>query len=174
MMSTSLLILADRIDRLTAAIGRGAAWLALTIVLLQFAVVTMRYALGLGSIWLSESIFYAHAGLFMLVAAWTLHEGGHVRVDIFYADATPRTKALVELLGALFLLIPFAVALGILSWPYVVRSWEILESSREASGLPFVFLLKTLIPVFAALLALQGTAEAIRAADALAHRARRT
>ncbi|GIK81563.1 MAG: TRAP transporter small permease subunit [Pseudorhodoplanes sp.] len=156
--------LADRIDRLTAAIGRTSAWLAVAIVVTQFAVVVLRYALSTGSIWLSESILYAHAGLFMLAAAWTLREGGHVRVDIFYADVAPRRKAMIDCAGALLLLIPFALALIVLSLPYVARSWSILERSRETSGLPLVFLLKTLIPVFGVLLLLQGVSQAIRAA----------
>jgi TRAP-type mannitol/chloroaromatic compound transport system permease small subunit len=159
---------AARIDRLTAAIGRAAAWLALFIVLTQFIVVLVRYAAGLGSIWLTESILYAHAGLFMLAAAWTLAVDAHVRVDVFYAQASPRRKALIDLVGAVFLLIPFAVALAVLSLPYVARSWAILEGSRETSGLPFVFLLKTLIPVCAVLLALQGVAQILRAASILA------
>jgi len=158
---------ADRIDRLTSLIGRAAAWFCLFLVVAQFAVVLMRYGLGVGSAKLTESIFYAHAGLFMLAAAWTLHENGHVRVDIFYAAAPPRRKALVDLLGALLLLMPFALSLLILSLPYVARSWSILERSRETSGLPFVYLLKTLIPVFAILLVLQGLSQAIRAAQTL-------
>ena len=85
----------------------------------------------------------------MLAAAWTLRAGGHVRVDIFYADASPRTKALVDLVGALLLLLPFMLVLLWLSLPYVARSWAILERSQEASGLPLVFVLKTLIPLFA-------------------------
>jgi TRAP-type mannitol/chloroaromatic compound transport system permease small subunit len=52
--------------------------------------------------------------------------------------------------------------------PYVARSWSILEHSRETSGLPFVYLLKTLIPLFAFLMALQGLSQAIRAALLLA------
>jgi TRAP-type mannitol/chloroaromatic compound transport system permease small subunit len=166
-MATRLLSLADAIDRTTTAIGRTVAWASLLVVLVQFAVVLMRYVLGVGSLWVQESIIYAHAALLMLAAAWTLRDGGHVRVDIFYADATPRTKALVDLLGALCLLLPFAVALGMLSTPYVIRSWSILERSRETSGLPIVFLLKTLIPLFALLLALQGISQAIRAAAVL-------
>ena len=71
----------------------------------------MRYGFGTGSAKLTESIIYAHAALFMLAAAWTLRENGHVRVDIFYADAPPRRKALVDLCGALLLLIPFALSL---------------------------------------------------------------
>jgi TRAP-type mannitol/chloroaromatic compound transport system permease small subunit len=152
------------IDRGTAAIGRAAAWCCLYVVIAEFAVVVMRYALGLGSIKLQESVLYAHAGLFMLATAWTLHVGGHVRVDIFYTQAKPRTRALVDLLGAIFFLLPFAAALAALSLPYAERSWAILERSRESSGLPFVYLLKTLIPIFALLLGLQGVAQAIRAA----------
>ena len=163
-----LVRLADGIDRLSAAIGRAVAWCLLFMVLAEFALVLMRYVLGVGSIWLQESVIYAHAALFMLAAAWTLAADGHVRVDIFYADATPHTKALVDLLGALLLLLPFALALIFLSYPYVARSWAILEGSRETSGLPALFLLKTLIPLFAALLALQGIAQALRAALVLA------
>ncbi|MGA8968087.1 MAG: TRAP transporter small permease subunit [Pseudolabrys sp.] len=159
--------LAGRIDRLNAAIGHGAAWLALAVVLLQFALVVARYLFGLGSVWLTETVIYAHATLFMLAAAWTLSAGGHVRVDIFYAEATARTKALVELIGALLLLLPFMFVLIWLSVPYAARSWAILEHSQETSGLPIIFALKTLIPLFALLMALQGVAQAIRAAATL-------
>ena len=150
------------IDRVNTAVGRAASWCALAIVLIGFAVVLLRYVLGLGSIWLQESILYAHAALFLLAAAWTLKEGGHVRVDVFYANASPRVKAWVDLLGALLLLLPFCIAIVWFSWPYVARSWAILERSRETSGLPLVFALKTLIPLFAAMLALQGLSQAIK------------
>ena len=159
--------IADRIERLNTAIGRAAAWLVLVVVVLQFALVLARYLFGLGSIWLAETVIYAHATLFLLAAAWTLHAGGHVRVVIFYADASPRTKAAIDLIGALLLLMPFALVLLWLSWPYIARSWAIFERSQEASGLPLVFALKTLILVFAVMLALQGLAQAIRAVQAL-------
>ena len=159
---------ADRIDRITSALGRAATWLALVVVLLQFALVVVRYLFGFGSVWLTETVIYAHAAMFMLAAAWTLQAGGHVRVDIFYSDASMRTKALIDLVGALLLLLPFMIVLIRLSVPYAARSWTILEHSQEASGLPLVFVLKTLIPLFALLMALQGIAQAIRAAAVLA------
>jgi TRAP-type mannitol/chloroaromatic compound transport system permease small subunit len=161
------LTLADTIDRLNGEIGRAVAWLALFVVLAQFLVVMLRYGFGVGSIWLTESIIYGHAALFMLAAAWTLREGGHVRVDVFYADASPRRKAQVELAGALLLLLPFMLVLAWLSLPYVSRSWAIFETSRETSGIPAVFLLKTLIPLFALTMALQGVSQAIRAVHVL-------
>jgi TRAP-type mannitol/chloroaromatic compound transport system permease small subunit len=144
------------------------AWLALAVVLLQFALVVARYLFGLGSIWATESVIYAHATLFMLAAAWTLRAGGHVRVDVFYAEATPRTRAKIDLAGSVLLLLPFSTVLVWLSVPYAARSWAILERSQETSGLPLVYLLKTLIPLFAFLMALQGIAQAIRAIQALA------
>jgi TRAP-type mannitol/chloroaromatic compound transport system permease small subunit len=155
---------ADAIDRINAAIGRAVAWCCLYIVVVEFAVVVMRYALGIGSIRVAESVIYAHAALFMLAAAWVLQTDGHVRVDIFYAQAKPRTRAAINLLGAAVFLAPFAAALVMLSVPYVARSFATFERSREASGLPFVYLLKTLIPLFALLIGLQGIAQAIRSA----------
>lgn len=161
-------LFAASIDRLTQAIGRASAWLALAIVLLQFALVVARYVFGFGSIWLTETVTYANATLFMLAAAWTLRADGHVRVDVFYAEASDRTRALIDLGGALLLLLPFMLVLIVLSVPYAARSWAVLERSQESSGLPIVFLLKTLIPMFAVLMALQGVAQAIRAAQVLA------
>jgi TRAP-type mannitol/chloroaromatic compound transport system permease small subunit len=155
--------LANSLERMTAAIGRAAAWLILMVVALEFALVVARYLFSLGSIWASETVIYAHAALFLLAAAWTLQTNGHVRVDIFYADAKPRAKALVDLVGAVVFLLPFAIALLWLSTPYAARSWTIFERSQEASGLPLVFLLKTLIPLFALLMGLQGVAQIIRA-----------
>src|ERR1051325_5523670 len=163
MNSGQIIRVAALIDRVNTAAGCAASWCALAIVLIGFAVVLLRYVLGLGSLWLQEAILYFHAALFLLAAAWTLREGGHVRVEVFYADASPRVKAWVDLLGVLFLLLPFCVAILWFSLPYVARSWEILERSREASGLPLVFLLKTLIPIFAVLLALQGLAQIAKA-----------
>ena len=158
---------ANTVDIVTTILGRASSWLVLAVVVLQFALVVARYVFGLGSIWLTEAIIYGHATLFLMASAWTLRAGGHVRVDIFYADATPRTRAIVDLAGALLLLLPFALVLAWLSVPYAARSWAIFERSQESSGLPLVFALKTLIPLFAALMALQGVAQAIRAVSLL-------
>src|SRR5580693_9023799 len=114
---------AAAIDRAVAAIGRAAIWCCLYLVLAEFAVVVLRYAFGLGSIRLQESVLYAHAGLFMLAAAWTLQVDGHVRVDIFYSQATPRRRAAIDLIGAIVFLLPFVAVLGALSVPYAARAW---------------------------------------------------
>ena len=118
---------------------------------------------GFGSLWMQESLHYLLAILVLFAASWTLRSDGHVRVDIFYADAGPRARAKVDLAGALLLLIPFMLAVIWFSWPYAARAWSSMEGSREAGGIPLVFLLKSSIPLFAVLLLLQGVAQAARA-----------
>jgi len=168
-----LLRLSEAIDRANGRVGRVAAWAVLAMALIEIALVIGR-PLGLTSIWLRESAVYAHVALVLFAAAWTLRNDGHVRVDIFYADAAPRTQALVDLLGSLVLLVPFMVAILWVSIPYVARSWAVHEGSHDAEGLPFVFLLKSAILLFAAQMLLQGLSQAIRASLALGGGARKT
>lgn len=154
--------LADVIDIINRTIGKITCWLILLMVLVQFAVVLARYVFGVGSLWAQESIVYMHGFLFMLTAAYTLSDDGHVRVDIFYRVVSPRARAWVNLLGAIFLLIPVASIVTWSSWSYVGNSWRILESSMESSGLPLVFVLKTAIPVFGIMIAAQGVVMVLR------------
>lgn len=144
------------IDGLNERIGRAVSWLALIMVAVQFIVVVQRYVFGIGSIWMQESIVYMHGFLFMLAAGYTLLHNGHVRVDVFYREAAPSRKALTDLFGTLFFLLPMCVAVIWLAWPYVSNSWAILEGSKETSGIHGVYLLKTAIIIFAVLVALQG------------------
>ena len=153
--------LAGVIDALNERIGRAVSWLALLIVLIQFAVVVGRYVFGVGSIWVQELIIYLFGFLFMLAAAYTLRHDGHVRVDIFYREAPPRRKAIVNLVGSIVFLIPICLLILWAAWPYVMQSWAILERSQESSGIPARYLQKTAILVFAVLMALQGLSVAI-------------
>jgi TRAP-type mannitol/chloroaromatic compound transport system permease small subunit len=163
MNGAALARIAVTIDRLNGWLGRVAAWAVLVMVFVQFAIVVLRYLFGFGSLWMQEGLHYLLAILVLFTAGWTLQGDGHVRVDIFYADATPRTKAKIDLAGALLLLIPFMAAVIWFSWPYAARAWAIMEGSREAGGIPLVFLLKSSLPLFAALLLLQGFSQAARA-----------
>lgn len=135
-----------------AACGKAVAWLTLAMVLLTFTIVVLRYGFNLGWIWLQESLTYLHVLVFCVVAAWALQQDGHVRVDIFYSGMTDKNRARVDLLGSVVFLVPFCIFILYISWPYVANSWKLLETSREAGGLPLVFLLKTLIIVMPALL----------------------
>jgi TRAP-type mannitol/chloroaromatic compound transport system permease small subunit len=160
---SGLIAVCRGIERVNGVVGRAASWLVLFLVLVQFALVLMRYVFGTGSLFMQESLIYAHAIVFMMAAAWTLAEDKHVRVDIFYSVATPRRQAAVNLFGVVVFLLPMCWLLWWVGYPYVARSWSVLEGSRETSGIPAIFLLKTFILLFAVTLALQGLAMAIRA-----------
>jgi TRAP-type mannitol/chloroaromatic compound transport system permease small subunit len=162
--------LATRLDRIAELTGRSIAWLTLGMVLITFAVVVLRYGLQIGSIALQESVTYLHAIVFMLGAAYTLKHDSHVRVDIFYQKVSPRTRAWTNLLGTLLLLFPTCVFIFASSLDYVASSWSIQEGSRETGGLDGVFLLKTVIPLMAVLLLLQGCSLALRSALLIAGR----
>jgi TRAP-type mannitol/chloroaromatic compound transport system permease small subunit len=130
--------------------------------LLTCLIVLLRYGLGIGSIALQESVLYMHAMVFMLGAAYTFKDDEHVRVDVLYRDFSPRKKAWVNILGGLFFLLPFCAYTAYMSIDYVAASWRVLETSQEPGGLPFVYLLKTLIPIMMALLIIQGIADILK------------
>jgi TRAP-type mannitol/chloroaromatic compound transport system permease small subunit len=153
---------ADLLDEIAELTGRMVSWLTLGLVLVTLAVVILRYVFDIGSIALQESGTYLHAIVFMLGAAYTLKHDGHVRVDIFYQQRTPRVRAWINLLGTLLLLMPVCMLIFISSLDYVISSWTIQEGSREAGGLDAVYLLKTVIPLMALLLFLQGCSLCVR------------
>jgi TRAP-type mannitol/chloroaromatic compound transport system permease small subunit len=151
--------------RLISMSGRSIAWLTLAMVLLTFVIVILRYGFNLGWIWLQESVTYMHAAVFMVAAAWTLQQDEHVRVDILYNRMSPKKRCLVDLAGTLLFLVPLCLFILVTALPYVSNSWKLMESSREAGGLPALFLLKTFILVLPALLlgqAFLGVADAIQ------------
>ena len=156
------MVVMQPIDRFIAAMGRTCSWLNLAVVILIFVIVVFRYVFNLGWIWLQEGVTYMHAAVFMLGAAWTLSLDGHVRVDIFYRDMSVRRKALVNVIGALLFLLPFCLYCLWISFEYVLASWQLLEGSREAGGMPGVYLFKTLIPLMALLLLAQGLLMLVR------------
>ncbi|MBB3190226.1 TRAP transporter small permease subunit [Halomonas cerina] len=148
-----------RLDGFSEWLGRSLSWLVLVMMLIQFLIVVMRYAFNVSSIPMQESVMYMHAMVFMLAAGYTLKHDGHVRVDIFYRAMRAKRKALVDLCGTLFLLLPVMVFVILSSLGYVGKSWRIFEGSPESGGIPGVFLLKTLIPLFAGLMLLQALVE---------------
>ncbi|MBZ9539900.1 TRAP transporter small permease subunit [Modicisalibacter tunisiensis] len=150
------------IDAITERLGKALAWLVMAMMLIQFLIVVLRYLFNFNSIPMQESVMYMHATLFLLAAGYTLKHDGHVRVDIFYRTFSPRKQAWVDLLGTLLLLLPFMVFVIATSLGYVGKSWAILEGSPDTGGIHGVFLLKTLIPLFAGLMILQGIGEVIR------------
>ena len=160
------------LDRITDGIGRVLSTASLAVVVITFITVLMRYVFKLNDLTLfgwelprqsmEESVLYLHSLLFMLASAYTLRHDAHVRVDVFYRDFTPRTKAVVNLVGTLVFLLPVAGFIIYSSVDYVSFSWKLKEHSQEADGLAYVYVLKTLIPLMGGMLIFQGLVEALR------------
>ena len=154
--------LINGLEGATNIIGIFTPWLTLILVLATCSVVIMRYFFGAGSIALQEATTYIHAAIFMLGIAWTLKQEGHVRVDVFYRNASPKKQAWIDVAGGLLFLMPLCVLILWLSYDYVLSSWAIREKSNEGSGLPYVYVLKTLILILPATLLVQGIAETLK------------
>ena len=146
------------IDWINRCVGRVVAWLTLATVIICGAVVLLRYAAGVGHVWMQELYVWTHAMTFLLAAGFAYLLNAHVRVDIFYAKLSVRGKAWVDLLGVLFLLFPWLILLGWTSWTYVTYSWQTSEISVQSNGMPGMYVLKSTLLGFVILVGLQGLA----------------
>tara|TARA_Y100001970_G_scaffold88509_1_gene111710 strand:- start:39 stop:551 length:513 start_codon:yes stop_codon:yes gene_type:complete len=137
---------------------------ALLVVLMSlnvFLVVVLRYLFGISFIWMQETYVWMHAYIFMLGAGFTYLNDDHVRIDIIYRSSSKLYKALVDSIGIIFLLLPFLYIIWNFSYPFVYKSWQMNEISREAGGLSMLYLLKLAILLFVALLSIQAIAKII-------------
>ena len=155
------------IDRVTAAVGMVLAVVLLPMVALVFANVVLRYVFGTGSLWMQEAVIYCFVILMTGLAGWALQTGEHVRVDILYSALSPRWQGAIDLAGTVLLLGPFLWVMWDRAWPYVMRSWAIRERSIETSGIPLLWVLKTSLLVFVAVMALAALGFALRAVQKL-------
>ncbi len=145
-------------DAVNKHVGHVVAWLTLGCVLTCFAGVVLRYVFNVGYIWLQELYVWQHAVVFMIGAGYTFLLRGHVSVDVFYTKMAARRKAWVDIIGTVIFLLPWLIVLAYTTAPLILSSWSISESSAQPGGMPAVYLLKSVIWVFCAVVGLQGLA----------------
>jgi len=158
------------INAVNRVLGHGFAMLSIGIVIVCFWVVVERYVFASTRLWMQDLYVWLNGAMFMGVAGFALLREDHVRVDIFYRPAAPRRKAVADLIGTLVFLFPFTWVVWTYSETFVARSWQYREASANIGGMPGLFLLKTMIPVFAVLIAVQGVAMLARSILVLAGR----
>jgi len=172
--------------------GRLVAWLVLLLVLLTLSVAIPRYLLsnewflGLNLLsldWseirsnysqhvnaMNDGIQYMHAIIFMFGLSYAMKSGDHVRIDILYRSMSARRQAWVNIIGILLLFYPTFIFILIMSWDYVLNAWSILESSSRPGGLPWLYLLKSMLLIMPVMMILQGTASLLRNIQTLINR----
>lgn len=151
------------VSGLNRVVGEVLSWLALACVLVCFTVVVQRYFFHTSTLWMQDLYVWMSGAMFTGVAGFALMRDEHVRVDIFYRPASTRRKAIADLVGVVLFLMPFVYVVATYGYTAVSRSWSYYEGSANIGGMPGLFVLKSFILVFAALIGLQGLAMAARA-----------
>lgn len=142
-------------------IGKATAWVALFMISLVAVNVILRYSLSLGSVWAQELEWHLLAALILLGMSHSLQRGDNVRVDLFYANYTRRMKFVVDVVSVLLITL-VALLFVYLSFAYVAQSYDINELSPDPGGIPYRWIVKSLIPVGYGLLVLQSLGQLMR------------
>ena len=154
--------LAHAIDKISSVAGEASSWLVFLLVLITTTDVIMRYFFSAGSVALQELEWHLYAANFIIAAGWTMKNDQHVRIDLFYQHFGPKTKAAVNLIGAIIFCIPFCLIVIWAAWPFLMNAWEVRESSPNPGGLPARYILKAFIHLGFGLILLQSISEVVK------------
>jgi len=165
-----LIKLAKIMDTINKAVGYLCGLFAVLMVLVVFTVVVLRYGFGISFIWMQESYVWLHAFIFMLGAGFTYLSNEHVRIDVFYRDASNKYKSIVDILGNIILVFPFLYIIWKYSFTFVTRSFQISEISREVGGLPALYVLKSATLFFCIFLFIQSISNIIKSINNISER----
>jgi len=157
----AMLRLARFIDALNDRVGRTVYWLVLAMVLLSAGNAIVRKVFDWSSNSLLEGQWYLFSAVFLLCAGYALLRNEHVRIDIIAGRLSPKAQAWIDILGTVFFLMPMAILIMTLSWPYFMRGYTEHEISGSAGGL-ILWPARLLLPIGFALLVLQGLSELMK------------
>ncbi len=153
------------IDRFIDSIASILMFLIISLVMLVFFTVILRYFFNISFVFLQELIMYLHALIFMFGISYTLKEKSHVKIDVIFNSLSEKNQLLILLTGTLIFIVPTSLFIIYISMDMVIQSWSLLEGSSEAGGLDLVFILKTIIPVTGFLIFLQAISDIIKYLD---------
>ena len=153
------------IDRIIASVASILVFLIISLVILVFLTVLLRYTFNISYVFLQELIMYLHALIFMFGISYTLKEKSHVKIDVIFNLLSEKNQLLISLVGTLIFIIPTSLFIIYISMDMVIQSWSLLEGSSEAGGLDLVFILKTIIPIAGCLIFLQAISDMFKYLD---------
>ena len=136
------------LEKTIISLGRCISLMIPIMVILMVVIIVARYFLGIGLTGIQELVMYIHALVFLGCAGYVQYKDEHVRVDIFYRDASNEYKNKVNLIFGILFLMPMIFVIGYFSIDLIEMSWKIQETSTEAGGLNYVYIQKTLILLF--------------------------
>ncbi|UAB68915.1 TRAP transporter small permease subunit [Vibrio sp. SCSIO 43132] len=157
----------QQIETFITAVSRWLAWTNFALVAVIIIQVVLRKVFSNGQIALEELQWHLYATAVMFGTAYAQVTNLHVRVDLFYHKFSERRKALVDFFGLTFLAIPFVIIVILHSYDFAYESWRVNESSASPSGLPYRWLIKSVIPLSFSLLLLSMLARLLRNIETL-------
>ncbi len=155
------------IESIIRWIGEKSSYINVLLVMIICIDVFMRYILNTTQTWVIELEWHLFALIFLLGASYTLQEDQHVRVDLFYADRSNKSKAWINLAGTLLFLVPWCLILINSSFNYATNSWMMNEGSPNPGGLPARYIIKYCMTFGFVLLLLQGIAVIYRSVQTI-------
>lgn len=160
--ATPAAALPDATDRWILRIGRFFSWANVLLIVVTVTQVVLRYGFNHGLVVLEELEWHLYAVAFMFGLSYALTTNSHVRVDLLNAKLSRKTREWIDLLGHIFLLLPFVVACIYYGWEFFYSSWIHNERSAAPLGLPWRWLIKSVIPISIAMLGAATISKIIR------------
>lgn len=157
----------DAIDRFIVAVASVVNWIWVVLILLIVLNVALRYLFGTNIVALEEAQWHLYAIGFMLGLGFAVDQDGHVRVDVLAERFSDRTRAWIEFLGLLLVVLPLVVIILWQAWPFVMRAYELDEVSAAPGGLPYRWAIKSVILIAFAYLGLAAVSRLLRVSAAL-------
>lgn len=154
--------LADAIDNFVKRIGMSVAWVYVVLVLVIMLQVILRKGFASGLIALEELQWHLYSIGVMFGLSYAQTTNSHIRVDLFYSRLRAKTKRIIEVISIPTMVLPFIVIIFLQGIDFTAESYRVNEASEAASGLPYRWLIKGVIPVSFALLGLAVISRFIR------------
>ncbi len=154
-------------NKFVMAIGHIVMWTNGILIFVIILQVVLRYGFGHGLVLLEELQWHLYALGIMFGASYAMTLDSHIRVDIIHARLSEKWRTRWDLFGIFFLLLPFVFIIFHQSLDFVWESWRVNERSDAPMGLPWRWLIKSVIPASFFLLGVSVISRAITLIDKL-------
>jgi TRAP-type mannitol/chloroaromatic compound transport system permease small subunit len=142
--------------------GKIFCWLVIPLVFGLAYEVVVRYVFNTPTVWAYDVTYILYGSHFMLGAAYALYKGLHIRTDMFYANYSIRWKGIVDASLYLLFFFPGMILFMLAGWEEAMHAWSIGEKSDASPWRPIIYPFKTVVPVTAVMMLLQGVSEVLK------------
>lgn len=162
-----LIAIIRRIDAVAVWTGLIVRWLIVVLTIVMVYEVASRYFFRAPTVWAHDISYMLYGAFFMLGAAYTLRQKGHIRTDFLYNAFPVRWQGFIDSVAYLFFFFPGMVVFLWFGWEYFLEAWRLDERSITSPWMAPLYPLRAVAPITAALLLIQGVSETLKSLYAL-------